>query len=627
MLRQAILRERRAVKLLLGPVIILMVGAAYTSFLIGERQQALQQTSRYNIMWSTSQSVNELARLEQRIATASIPGSGVDWDEVQVHLDVLANRVNLFQSGIREIEELVGSDQEFKETIVRLADAIAAAQPLVDVLGRPGSVVQLLELFSPFDIRLARLASAAQARIADYLAEDQRQLSRLHWIFSALLAAILLCSLTLLVLLLWNNHLLQRAHQEMRVLAQAAEQANRAKSEFLAMMSHEIRTPMTAVLGMADLLAAEDLSDKQRYYVDGVRSSGRHLLSIINDILDLSQIEAGRLALEQIDFSVAEVLEQIRSLMTPQAVEHGLEFCLVIDRNLPPVIRGDPTRLKQVLLNLVANALKFTSQGTVGIRVRCWDESETVRFRFEVQDSGIGITAEQQAKLFQSFTQAERSTTRTYGGSGLGLAISRQLVEAMGGAIGVESELGRGSTFWFEVSFELRDSVVVAERAAVKSTSVLPLRVLVAEDVPVIRDLLCTMLIRQGHTVSLAENGEEAARQAARAEFDVIVMDMQMPVMNGMESSRRIRRLPPPAGTVPIIGLTANVLPAEHDRCRAAGISQVLTKPITWPTLFAALAAIATTKPRSRSETASPTGGELLGAAAPAEDPCPVIPT
>ena len=301
-LRQAILREKRAVKLLLGPVIILMVGAAYTSVLIGERQQALQQTSRYNIMWSTSQSVNELARLEQRIAAASIPGSSVDRDEVQLRLDVLANRVKLFQSGIGEIEELVGSDPEFPETIVRLADSIAAAQPLVDVLDRPGSVVQLLELFSPLDVRLARLASSAQARIADYLAEDQHQLSRLHWIFSTLLAAILLCSLTLLVLLLWNNHLLQRAHQEMRVLAQAAEQASRAKSEFLAMMSHEIRTPMTAVLGMADLLAAEDLSDKQRHYVDRVRSSGRHLLSIINDILDLSQIEAGRLTLEQIDF-------------------------------------------------------------------------------------------------------------------------------------------------------------------------------------------------------------------------------------------------------------------------------------------------------------------------------------
>ena len=276
-----------------------------------------------------------------------------------------------------------------------------------------------------------------------------------------------------------------------------------------------------------------------------------------------------------------------------------------------------------MLLNLVGNALKFTSQGAVEIRVRCWDESKTVRFRFEVQDSGIGITAEQQAELFQPFTQAERSTARTYGGSGLGLAISKQLVEAMGGAIGVESELGRGSTFWFEVPLELGDSVAVVERATVKSASVRPLRVLVADDVPVIRDLLCRMLAGQGHTVSLADNGEEAARQAARAEFDVIVMDVQMPVMNGMEASRRIRRLPPPAGTVPIIGLTANVLAAEHDRCRAAGMSQVLTKPITWPTLSAALAA-ATTKPRSRSEAAFPAGGELLGAAAPAEDPCPV---
>jgi signal transduction histidine kinase/ActR/RegA family two-component response regulator/HPt (histidine-containing phosphotransfer) domain-containing protein len=620
-LRRAILRERRARRLLLAPALILVAGAAYTWVLI-ERQQALQEAWRYDIIWSTSQAVSELARLEQRIAATTVPGSGVDRDEVQLRLDVLTNRVGLFQSRIGAVEELIRSDPEFRETIDRLAGAIAAAQPLVDVLDRPGSVAQLLELFSPLDASLARLASAAQARIADRIAEGQRQLDRLHWIFSALLSAILLCSLALVVLLLWNNRLLQQAHREVGVLAEAAEQANRAKSEFLAMMSHEIRTPMTAVLGMADLLAAEDLDRRQRQYIDAVRSSGRHLLNVVNNILDLSQIEAGRLAFEQIDFSVAEVLEQIRSLVAPQAVERRLELRLTIDGHSPPVVRGDPTRLKQVLLNLVGNALKFTSRGTVEVRVRCRDEGEAVRFRFEVEDSGIGITAEQQAELFQPFVQAERSTTRTYGGSGLGLAISRRLVEAMGGAIGVESESGRGSIFWFEVTLALGDSVVVAEEATAGPASKAPLRVLVVEDVPAIRDLLYTMLAGQGHAVSLAENGEEAVRQAARAEFDVVVMDVQMPIMDGIEASRRIRRLPPPAGTVPIIALTANVFAAEHDRCLAAGMSQVLTKPVTWSTLFAALPAIAATEPRSRSEAAPPAGGELLGAAAPAEGSC-----
>ena len=349
---------------------------------------------------------------------------------------------------------------------------------------------------------------------------------------------------------------------------------------------------------------------------DSIRSSGRHLLSIINDILDFSQIEAGRLVLESIDFSVAATLEQVRSLLTPQATERGLELTMSIDQHSPPVVRGDPTRLRQVLLNLVGNALKFTSTGWVRVHVGCGDVGHRASLRFEIQDTGIGITAEQQAELFQAFAQAEGSTARTYGGSGLGLAISKRLVEAMGGTIGVESELGRGSTFWFELALEVGDSVVAAERDAEKPASVPSLHILVAEDVPINRDLLQTVLTQQGHEVTMAENGEEAVRQASSTEFDVILMDVQMPVLDGIAAARQIRRLPSPAGKVPIIALTANVMAAEHDRCLEAGMSEVLTKPVAWPSLFAALAALAPTRRAASINSPGPADEELSVASA-----------
>ena len=384
------------------------------------------------------------------------------------------------------------------------------------------------------------------------------------------------------------------AGDRIRVLAEAAEAASRAKSDFLAVMSHEIRNPLTAVLGMADLLAGEELSASQRDYVGAIRTSGRHLLSIINDILDFSRIEAGRLELEHIDFSVLQVLEEVRSLMAPQAVERGLELRVDLANNAPPILRGDPTRLKQVLLNLVGNGLKFTHHGSVTVTARCARVAGgSSRFRFEVRDTGIGMTLKQQAGLFEAFTQAERSTTRRYGGSGLGLAICRRLIEAMDGQLSVESAPGVGSLFWFELSFEVGDALVAAERATLDPALGPPLRILVAEDIALNRDLLQAMLSRHGHDVAFATNGAEAVELARRGHLDLVLMDMQMPVMDGITAARHIRRLPPPAGEVPIIALTAGAMASAREQCLAAGMNHVLTKPIVWPDLFAALAAIA----------------------------------
>ena len=385
---------------------------------------------------------------------------------------------------------------------------------------------------------------------------------------------------------------------ELRAAKEIAEQASKAKSEFLATMSHELRTPLTGALGMADLLAAEPLSDKERHLVEEIRSSGRHLLDLLSNVLDLSRIESGKLELEQTDFSIAELLEAVRSLLAPQAVERGLTLAFELDESVPPSLKGDPTRLRQVLINLVGNGLKFTSRG--GVRVRVFRQPEPdgrIRLRFEVRDTGIGIPQEKQAELFKPFVQADSSTTRRYGGSGLGLAISRRLVEAMGGTLEVESLPSVGSCFWFEVVLEA-GAVTSVEQAALDPTTIPPRRILLVEDVELNRRLLQMMLSAHGHEVIFATNGAEAVDLVARERFDVVLMDVQMPVMGGVEATRRIRRMAGPTREVPIIGLTANVLASEQERYLAAGMNACLTKPIDWDQLFAALA-----RSGGRSET------------------------
>jgi signal transduction histidine kinase/DNA-binding response OmpR family regulator len=388
-----------------------------------------------------------------------------------------------------------------------------------------------------------------------------------------------------------------------------AQAAAQAKSDFLAAMSHEIRTPMTSVLGLADLLMQMELPEKQRHYVTEIRNSGQYLLTLINDILDFSRIEAGKIQLEKIDFAIPAVLEQVRSLLAPQAAKRGLELHFDLDPHSPAVVRGDPTRLIQILINLVGNGLKFTRQGGVTVSV-CHDTQDAghERFRFEVRDTGIGIPKESQGLLFNAFSQGDSSTTRHYGGSGLGLAISRRLVEAMGGAIGVESVSGIGSRFWFEAPLERGDVSAVQAAAREALAFVPPQRLLLVEDVATNQELIAAMLRSHGHEVSLASNGKEAVKLATEERFDIILMDVQMPEMDGIEATHRIRMLPPPAGEVPILALSANVMASERERYLTAGMNDALAKPVDWPKLFAALARYASggTVTMAQSETSYP---------------------
>ena len=328
---------------------------------------------------------------------------------------------------------------------------------------------------------------------------------------------------------------------DQRRMSRELERIADARSEFLSAMSHEIRTPMTGVLGMVDLLEAEQPSERQRLYLKSIRSSGRHLLSVINDVLDFSRIETGRIELEQIDFSLPLLLEEVQGVLQPLATERGIKLAVGLGERSPPVVRGDSTRLTQILINLAGNAVKFTPKGSVLVLAAHRPEAPGYMFRFEVRDTGIGISEEALPHIFTAFTQADRSTSRHYGGSGLGLAISKRLVDAMGGRIGVESRIGEGSLFWFEIPFAPGDAINLPVAASRHAVPVVPRRILLAEDVELNRDLIRTVLERDGHDVVITANGRQAVEMASRERFDLILMDVHMPLMDGLDATRAIR--------------------------------------------------------------------------------------
>jgi two-component system, sensor histidine kinase len=610
--QEAVTRTGRASGLLLAASVLLLVtlGGIFTLLMI--RQDTLRDSVREDALWAVYQLDRETRALAQVID--HIQASGVvaapDVDSLTKRYDILFSRLTLLEAG--NAASSIENDAAFQARRESARDLILKLQPYFDDMARTGTST-IAELSGPHSILLdlqnitGGILTSTNAALSAARADGRDSVMHLQRI-SGIIVVILAVTIGLLIFSLMRQlHNVRIASKGLKLTASeltaaynAAEAGNLAKSEFMATMGHEIRTPLNAIIGMAELLSFSKLAEKDRENVLVIVSAGTTLLEMVNEILDFSKLEHGKMTSESIPCDLRRLVLEVAQVMDGRAREQGTRVEICTD-DLPPGqgYRTDPALVRRVLLNFLSNAVKFTKNGIVRIRAA---GVEAQRVRFEVVDTGIGIPIHARESLFHPFTQVDGSIGRRFGGTGLGLAICKRVIEQLGGTLGVDSVVDVGSKFWFEVP--VLPCPLPAEIASLGDdlAGALPrLRVLVVEDNHVNRQVARQFLEKLGQTVVLANDGAEGVHTAASQQFDLILMDMQMPVMDGIAATKHIRA----AGNLtPIVALTANASDRDKELCHAAGMTSFESKPLTINRLAAIL---------SRFSPAEPSQDSFLG--------------
>lgn len=602
--------------------LLMAVGLAVMLAVFLRQARSVEETARLqtdSITALTFQFEREFLRFRAELGQSLQTRHEPDWEQLGLRYEILLSRVDLLRDS--PSTSRLRDKPEYLTLLPKLEALVKQIDPLMtDPPSHLPELSQILETLYSMGPEVQALSFASNHLVSSLIEEQLdtvRGQSRLiSWLVAFQVGMLLLGATALMV----RHRRLQRERRELEMLNDAlreakaqADSASQGKSRFLANMSHELRTPFNGLLGMLDMLEETQLTRQQRDHLLTARDSARHLLNLLNDILDMSALEAGKMSVQPEPVDMLRLISEVHAVMAPAGQRKQLTMRLHLPSDTPGPVLADPTRTRQILFNLMSNAVKFTDQGEVDVRVNWTQHAGTVRWVLTVRDTGIGMNESMQAQLFQRFHQVDGSATRRFGGSGLGLEISRTLARLMGGEISVRSAIGEGSVFTLELPTHLAPAHAPAPSVPPLATppasaaatpmppepapSPAPTRhaesiewsVLVAEDHPVNRKFMGALLNKLGHAVTFAENGQQALDLVREHDFDIVFMDIHMPEMDGLTSTKLIRALPGEKCRIPIVALTADVMNDAEDRAAGAGVNEFLSKPVQKDQLQAAL--------------------------------------